>query len=134
MPLRVLKQGPWVDAGAGGAEKGRHWYLLALSADGIRNYKRLQAELAKNLEASGHFKKHGQFTIRVNTGELDYTDAARARLEKSRRQFTQIRLELSSRDGFRTLYKGDIKVSPEMARKSAGGRIGSLNSRAWPIG
>ncbi len=120
MPLKVLEQGPWVDAGTGGAEKGKHWYLLALSDEGVKNYRRLQAELAINIDASGHFEKHGQFTIRVSTGKLEYTDAARARLDKTRRQFTQIRLELSSKDGFHTLYKGEVKVSPEMTRKSAG--------------
>lgn len=112
MPLTVLKDGPWVSAGTGKAETGRHWYLLALSGKGIEACRRLQQTLNDNLDASGHFSKHGSLTVTVQTNQLTFSDAAKKRLRKSGRLFLQTRLELSAKDGFYTLYKGELKLRP----------------------
>ena len=111
IPLVVLKEGPWVGAGTGKAEAGKHWYLLALSDKGVRAYRQLQQTLNGNLDAAGHFRKHGSFTVGVRTNPLRYSDAAEERLHKTGSLFLQSRLELSAKDGFYTLYKGDIKLT-----------------------
>jgi len=112
MPLTVLKEGPWVGAGTGKAAAGTHWYLLALSEEGIGAYRRLQQTLNRNLDASGHFGKHGSLTVSVQTNQLQSSDTAKQRLRKTGRLFLQTRLELSAKDGFYTLYKGELKLPP----------------------
>lgn len=119
MPLTVLKEGSWVGAGTGKAEAGKHWYLLALSDKGVRAYRQLQQTLNGNLDASGHFRKHGSLTVSVQTNPLQYSDAAKERLHETGRLFLQTRLELSAKDGFYTLYKGTMKVHLKMLRQQA---------------
>lgn len=110
MPLTVLKEGPWVGAGTGKAEAGRHWYLLALSKKGAGAYRGLQQTLNDNLDASGHFSRHGSLALTVQTNQLTFSAAAKQRLRKSGHLFMQTRLELSAKDGFHILYKGELKV------------------------
>lgn len=111
MPLTVLKEGPWVGAGTGKAETGKHWYLLALSDAGVAAYRRLQQTLNGNLDASGHFKKHGSLTVSVQTNQLRFSHAVKERLQRTGHLFLQVRLELSAKDGFYTLYKGELKMA-----------------------
>lgn len=119
MPLAVLKEGPWVGAGTGKAESGKHWYLLALSDTGVGAYRRLQQTLNGDLDASGRFKKHGSLTVSVQTNQLRYSHAAKERLHKTGRLFLQVRLELSAKDGFYTLYKGELKTAPHSGNNAA---------------
>lgn len=120
MPLVVLKEGPWVGAGTEGAEKGKHWYLMGLSEKGVARYRDLQEVIARNLDASGKFKKHGSSEIAVHTGPMHFSHAEIKRLRKDDRIFMQARLELSRKEGFYTLYKGKFKVSPGMVKKMSG--------------
>lgn len=114
MPLKVVAQGPWVGAGTGAAVKGRHWYLMALTAKGAAEYRNLQKAIERHLDASGRLDKAGSFRIFVQTGHLRFDDAAARRLRHRRRMFMQARLELSRKDGFYTLYKGMMKVDLKM--------------------
>ena len=120
MPLEVLKEGPWVGAGTEGAEKGKHWYLLALSDKGVVRYRDLQAAIAGHLDAAGRFRQHGSLGISMQTNQLQFSGAEIERLRKNHRMFMQARLELSRKNGFYTLYKGEFKVSPDMTKEAPG--------------
>ena len=120
MPLEVLKEGPWVGAGRGRAEKGRHWYLLALSDKGVVQYRDLQKAMARNQDPAGRFKKHGSLEISMHTSHLQLDDAEIERLRKNDHMFMQARLELSRKNGFYTLYKGEFKVSAGMTKQASG--------------
>lgn len=111
MPLVVLKEGPWVGAGTGKANAGKHWYLLALAATGIEAYRNLQQELNRHVDASGQLEKHGNLTISVQTNKLRFSKIAQKRLLKDGHLFLQSRLELSPQGGFYTLYKGEIPLN-----------------------
>lgn len=111
LPLTLLKEGPSLGAGIGKGEPGKHWYLFALSPAGIRAFRDLQQVLARHLDASGHLEEHGKASLSVQTGDLDFSDAARQRMQKAGKMFLQIRLELSPEDGFYTLYKGGLPFS-----------------------
>ena len=124
MPLEVLKQGPWVGAGAGKAEAGRHWYLLALSPAGVQAFRSLQRALARHVGPSGRFDRHGSLEASVATGALQFDAAARQRLRAAKKMYFQARLELSPGDGFYTLYQGYLDVSGTAAAGAKGGRRG----------
>lgn len=108
LPFVVLEASPWVGAGTGKADPGKHWYLFALSPEGVQAFRNMQLTLRKHLDDSGHFDEHVKVNVTVQTGHLDFGEAARKRIHEAGKMFLQIRLELSPRDGFYTLYDGHI--------------------------
>ncbi|MDN5864736.1 MAG: hypothetical protein L0I62_05910 [Gammaproteobacteria bacterium] len=118
LPLKVLREGPSVGAGVGEAEPGKHWYLFALSPQGGRSFRVMQQELGLHVDASGRLKKHGEVNITVHMGQFDFGDVAMKHVKEAGKIFVQIRLELSPRDGYYTLYEGEV---PYTFSKSAEG-------------
>jgi|SRR5690625_1691120 len=111
LPLVMLRKGPWVGAGTGKAEHGKHWYLFALSPEGVQSFRGMQQYLGRHLDDKGQFKQHGKVNVSVSSGRFHLNDATTQRVKDSHELFMQVRLELSPRDGFYTLYKGTIPVT-----------------------
>lgn len=116
MPLKLVGEGASLPAGAGDAEPGKHWYLLALSPQGTAQFAALQDLLRQTIDAAGHFKQHGSFEIEVETGTMKFSDAQKARLKRTRRLFIRTRLRLLPNDAFYTLYDGELPYKPDTAK------------------
>ncbi|HET6725105.1 MAG TPA: hypothetical protein VFH85_03785 [Gammaproteobacteria bacterium] len=108
--LEKLRTGAALGPGIGEEEPGKHWYLFALSADGVQSFRRLQQYLRKHIGPDGDFPD-GKLALSINVQGLDLNSELRAQGTL----FIKTRLRLDRNDGFYTLFDGNYAIESDSA-------------------
>ena len=89
---------------------GYQWYIFALSPTGVSTFRKMQHVIEENMDASGKLKRHLTLTLEFNIDQMRPSLAANRRIQKAKKIPVQIRLELSPKEGYYTLYSGKIPM------------------------
>ncbi|MGH8273953.1 MAG: hypothetical protein ACRES9_06830 [Gammaproteobacteria bacterium] len=99
---------------------GREWYIFKLSPAGVSAFRKMQQAIKKNMNASGKLKKRVTLTIKFDTDQMHPSIAAKKREQKTKKIPVQIRLELSRKEGYYTLYSGKIPLKNKKSTSASG--------------
>lgn len=99
---------------------GREWYLFKLSPVGVAAFRKMQHAFKSRMDASGKLEKHANLTIKFDTDQMHPSIAAKKREQKTKEIPIQIRLELSRKEGYYTLYSGKIPLSDKKSANASG--------------
>lgn len=99
---------------------GREWYIFKLSPAGVAEFQKMQHAFESHMDASGKLEKHADLTIKFNTDRMQPSSTAKQRMQDTKKIPVEIRLELSPKDGYYTLYSGEIPVNAIKPGSSGG--------------